>query len=102
MTTFKPETRGQSDTLSHQSLAPLFWVVMHDDPVTTMDFVVETLIKIYGYDFQKANDVMMAIHNNGLEKVALLPLERAEFKVEITHRSARSKGFPLTCTLEPD
>ena len=100
----KPVVDKQPDieTEERDGLAPLYWVVMHNDPVTTMDFVVEILMKVFGFDHSKAIEIMYNIHYNGLERVGLMPLERAEFKVETTHRQARAKGFPLTCTIEPD
>ncbi|MBF0169874.1 MAG: ATP-dependent Clp protease adaptor ClpS [Nitrospinae bacterium] len=94
--------RPERDSASRAQLAPLYWVVMHNDPVTTMDFVVEMLIRLFGYDADRAVEVMYAIHTTGLEKVGLMPLERAEFKVEMVHTSARAHGFPLTCTIESD
>jgi ATP-dependent Clp protease adaptor protein ClpS len=80
-TKYRPEPRMDDETATRESLAPLYWVVMHNDPVTTMEFVVEIIIAMYGLGQERAVEVMLAIHNNGLEKVALMPLERAEFKV---------------------
>lgn len=90
------------DSLVRDSLAPLHWVVMHNDPITTMDFVVDTLVKEFGMDQDAAMEAMYRIHYTGLDKVAIMPLERAEFKVENIRRTARMLGFPLTCTIETD
>lgn len=100
----KPDLREKtySETETEESLAPLYWVVMHNDPVTTMDFVVDMLMRVFGFGLAKAEDVMLRIHNNGLEKIELMPLERAEFKVNMVHKAARANGFPLTCTIERD
>lgn len=95
------ETGSYTSAAERESFAPLYWVVMHNDPVTTMEFVVDALVGIFGFDHTEAERVMLSIHNNGLERIALMPLERAEFKVEQTHRRARANGFPLTCTIEP-
>lgn len=96
------DNRTGVESETREKLGPLYWVVMHNDPVTTMDFVVSVLMKVYNMDYDTAVDTMYRIHNNGLEHVELMPLERAEFKVEMTHRAARTNGFPLTCTIEPD
>ena len=45
---------------------------------------------------------MYAIHTTGLALITVLPLERAEMKVAGIHQNARSQGFPLTCTIEPE
>lgn len=89
-------------TREKDQLAPLYWVVMHNDPVTTMDFVVNILIKVFGIDYNGAVDIMYNIHHDGLEYITLMPLERAEMKVERVHTDARSQNYPLTCTIEPE
>ncbi len=91
-----------AEAKSKEGLSPLYWVVMHNDPVTTMDFVVMILKSVFNLDHDKAVDLMYCIHYNGLEYVSLMPLERAEFKVESVHRMARAQCFPLTCTIEPE
>ncbi|MBF0292431.1 MAG: ATP-dependent Clp protease adaptor ClpS [Nitrospinae bacterium] len=101
-TKYQPTPHMDDETSTRESLAPLYWVVMHNDPVTTMEFVVEILMRMYDYGQERAVEVMLSIHHNGLERVALMPLERAEFKVQGTHAAARARGFPLTCTIEPE
>ncbi|MBI5814776.1 MAG: ATP-dependent Clp protease adaptor ClpS [Nitrospinae bacterium] len=90
------------ETQSRERFAPMYWVVMHNDPVTTMDFVVEILMKVFSLSFHVAEDLMYRIHYTGLARIGLMPLERAEFKVETVHRAARASGYPLTCTIEPE
>lgn len=101
-TKYRPSPQVDYETSTRESLAPLYWVVMHNDPITTMEFVVEILVTMYGLGQERAVEVMLAIHNHGLERVALMPLERAEFKVQATHKAARARGFPLTCTIEAE
>jgi len=98
-----PRTGHQhrAETSARDSLAPLYWIVMHNDPVTTMDFVVMILMKVFAFDYDRAVGLMYHVHNNGLEHIAAMPLERAEFKVQAIHLAARAEGFPLTCTIEP-
>lgn len=67
-----------------------------------MEFVVDILMNSFGFDKNRALEAMYRIHYDGLERIVLMPLERAEFKVESVHRLARAQGFPLTCTLEPE
>lgn len=99
-----PQTERLRDyeTGEKESFLPLYWVVMHNDPVTTMDFVVDILTKVFSIGSEKAVDIMYRIHHDGLDHVVLMPLERAEFKVEMVHRAARAQDFPLTCTIEPE
>lgn len=96
----KPQAGFQARQKSQ--LAPLYWVVMHNDPVTTMDFVVNILIKVFSIDYNNAVDIMYNIHYDGLEYITLMPLERAEMKVGQVHADARMRNYPLTCTIEPE
>lgn len=95
-----PETAVLDDLRTERELAPFYSIVMHDDPVTTMDFVVRVLVELFDYPRDRAFEIMYTIHHTGLEKVALLPLERAEMKVIQVHHAARAQGYPLTCTIE--
>ncbi|OGW14767.1 MAG: Clp protease ClpS [Nitrospinae bacterium RIFCSPLOWO2_12_FULL_47_7] len=89
------EAWGKSDYL------PLYKVIMWNDNVTTMEFVVRVLIKIFGKDYQTAEGLMYEVHHTGAAHVATLPLEVAEFKVEQVHSAAAVEPCPLTCTIEP-
>lgn len=79
-----------------------FKVIYINDEVTTMEFVVESLIIIFGYTESSAFDVTKTIHEVGSAVVAVLPYEIAEQKgVEVT-MLARDSGFPLAIKIEPD
>ncbi|MDH5477483.1 MAG: ATP-dependent Clp protease adaptor ClpS [Nitrospinota bacterium] len=93
---------SREDTLVDQRQEPLYWVIMHNDPVTTMDFVVMILMRTFGHAMDKAQELMLEIHHTGSSRVALLPLAMAKFKVGRVHMAARAHGFPLTCSVEPD
>lgn len=80
---------------------PLYRVIMWDDDVTTMEFVIRVLVKIFTKDIKTAEKLMYEIHYSGSAHVDTLPLERAEFKVEQVHSAARLEGYPFRCTIEP-
>jgi ATP-dependent Clp protease adaptor protein ClpS len=101
-TTPTPSDLVGTGTIAQTALAPMYWVVMHDDPITTMKYVIEILVDIFDYDRDHAFETMYAIHVGGMAKIACLPLEHAETKVGAVHINARLAGFPLTCTLEED
>jgi ATP-dependent Clp protease adaptor protein ClpS len=83
-------------------LAPRYRVLVHNDPVTTMEFVVKVLRSVFGLEQEQAFQVMMDAHRTGVALVAVLPLEQAEFKVERAHSMARAAKYPLTFTYEPE
>ena len=79
----------------------LYRVIYINDNVTTMEFVVETLINIFNHTPETAQEVTLKIHEEGSGTAAILPYEMAEQKgVEVT-QLARSNGFPLQIKLEP-
>lgn len=76
-------------------------VIYVNDEVTTMEFVIETLVVVFNYDHITAQDITQLIHEDGAAVVATLPYEMAEQKgVEVT-LLARNNGFPLAVKLEP-
>lgn len=82
--------------------APRYKVFVHNDDVTPMLFVVHVLTGIFGLETQRAADVMLEAHTNGVAFVIALPLEQAEFRVEQAHSLARASRYPLTFTYEPE
>jgi ATP-dependent Clp protease adaptor protein ClpS len=81
---------------------PLFRVVYLNDDVTSMEFVIESLIDYFNYNTTTANDITHDIHEKGSAVVAVLPYEIAEQKgIEVT-LEARSKGYPLQIKVEPE
>ena len=95
-----PEIEKDSDKSIKKEYLPLYRVLMWDDSVTTMEFVVRMLIKVFGKDPISAEKLMYEIHNSGVSHVDTLPLERAEFKVERVHIAAAMEGYPFRCTVE--
>ena len=81
---------------------PMYRVIYINDNVTTMEFVVETLVTIFNHTPETAEAVTQKIHEEGSGIAAVLPYEMAEQKgVEVT-QLARNNGFPLQVKLEPD
>ena len=81
---------------------PLFKIIYVNDDVTTMEFVVTSLIDFFSYTQEGAVSVTEDIHMHGSAIVAVLPYEIAEQKgIEVT-TSARSKGYPLQVKIESE
>lgn len=77
-------------------------VIIQNDDVTPMDFVVLVLRVFFGLGFERAMAIMFTAHNEGRAHVATLPFEEAQERVYQAHDAARAEGFPLTFYLEPD
>jgi ATP-dependent Clp protease adaptor protein ClpS len=80
---------------------PMFRVLMHNDDYTTMEFVVEVLIAIYGKSVDEAFSIMLNIHHKGIGMCGVFTQEIAETKIAQTHDRARNSGYPLMCSMEP-
>lgn len=78
----------------------LYKVIMHNDDVTTMDFVVQVLVDVFHKSVEEASDIMMRIHTQGKEICGIYPREIAEFRIFKTLHLAKSANFPLLCTME--
>ncbi len=78
----------------------LYKVIMHNDDVTTMDFVVQVLVDVFHKSVEDASEIMMKIHTQGKEICGIYPREIAEFRIYRTLNLARSAHFPLLCTME--
>ena len=81
---------------------PMYRVIYINDNVTTMEFVVNSLVEYFNYNVEGALNVTQNIHNEGAAVVAVLPHEIAEQKgIEVTVH-ARSNNYPLQIKLEPE
>jgi ATP-dependent Clp protease adaptor protein ClpS len=77
--------------------SPRYRVLLHNDPVNSMEYVVVTLRQVVpSLSEQDAIAVMLEAHNTGVGLVIVCDLEPAEFYCE----TLKAKG--LSSRLEPD
>ena len=76
-------------------------VIIQNDDVTPMEFVVYVLTTIFALDMQGAVDVMLIAHHHGEAVVTVLPYQEARDKVYQAHDVAAQNGYPLRFYLEP-
>ncbi|HVC39430.1 MAG TPA: ATP-dependent Clp protease adapter ClpS [Candidatus Dormibacteraeota bacterium] len=60
-------------------------VVVWNDPVTLMSYVVFVFRRLFGFDLPTATKLMLQVHNEGKAVVATEPRERAEVAVAQLH-----------------
>ena len=60
-------------------------VIVWDDPVTLMTYVVFVLRKLFGHDEPTASRLMLQIHHDGKAIVASGPREKSESDVNRLH-----------------
>ncbi|MCP4422340.1 MAG: ATP-dependent Clp protease adaptor ClpS [Chloroflexi bacterium] len=84
-----------------ETLESLWKVIAHDDPFTTMEFVVRIMVQIFKKPLIFAEAIMWQVHNEGLSVVDTLPKSEAEKRVRRATLVARLEGFPFSFTIEP-
>lgn len=100
--TTKTETKTKISPNLKLDEPKLYKVIYINDDVTTMDFVIKTLINHFNYSNETAHDLTHDIHEYGSATVAVLPYEIAEQKgIEIT-LEAREKSYPLMIKIEQE
>ncbi len=97
----RPDLDQETQERTTSAYLPLYRIIMWNDDITTMEFVVRILVNLFDKDYYSAEKLMYQIHHRGCAHVATLPLEQAEFKVEQVHAAAALEQFPFTCTIEP-
>lgn len=92
----------QTKILEQTKLAKpqLFKLFLLNDEVTTMDFVVDVLIRIFHFDISKATEIMLDIHNNGEGLVGIFTEEIALSKQKQVKIAAQEADFPLQTRVE--
>jgi ATP-dependent Clp protease adaptor protein ClpS len=88
-------------TEQDEAVESLWKVIAHDDPLTTMEFVVRIMVQIFKKPIIFAEAIMWQVHNEGLSVVDTLPKSEAERRVRRATLAARLEGFPFRFTLEP-
>ena len=83
-------------------LGPLFRVLIHNDEVTPMDFVVHVLKNYFYLSNNKAADIMLTAHVYGSAYVQTLARSEAEKRIAKAHATANHAGYPLKFSMEPE
>jgi len=81
-------------------LEPLYRVLIHNDNITPMDFVVNVLKTIFFLANERAAQIMMAAHIYGNAYVQTLPKGEAERRINKAFAEARIAGYPLQFSME--
>jgi ATP-dependent Clp protease adapter protein ClpS len=93
------DTRPETEWVVVDDTGDMAIVIIHNDDVTPMDFVVLVLRVVFQLSQGDAERVMIRAHYSGLAYVMTLPIEEAKHRVGKAHSIARSAGYPLTFTL---
>jgi ATP-dependent Clp protease adaptor protein ClpS len=96
VTTILSATQPQHDTHTELALAGVCRVVVLNDPVNLMSYVVLVFKKVFGFDEQTARRHMLEVHELGRSVVWSGHREKAEAYAFTLHE------WHLTAIIEPD
>ena len=78
----------------------MFKVIVLNDDYTPMEFVVIVLQKFFSMSREKATQVMLKVHREGMGVCGLYPKDIATTKVEQVASYAKKHQHPLQCVME--
>jgi ATP-dependent Clp protease adaptor protein ClpS len=79
---------------------PMYKVLLLNDDYTPMEFVVMVLQKFFSMSREKATQVMLKVHREGMGVCGLYPKDIATTKVEQVVSYAKKHQHPLQCVME--
>lgn len=77
-------------------------VIVCNDDVTPVEFVITMLMAIFRHNEQTATDLTLRIHHSGSAVAGVFSYEVAEQKTIDGTNLARANGFPLIIKVEPE
>ena len=81
-------------------LPPMYQVLLLNDDYTPMEFVVLVLQKFFGMTRERATQVMLKVHREGMGVCGVYPHDVASTKVQQVSAYARKYQHPLQCVME--
>jgi ATP-dependent Clp protease adaptor protein ClpS len=79
---------------------PMYKVMLLNDDYTPMEFVVIVLQKFFGMSRERATQVMLKVHREGIGVCGVFPRDIASTKVAQVAGYARKHQHPLQCIME--
>ncbi len=80
----------------------MFKVLLLNDDYTPMDFVVGVLQRFFSLSRERATQVMLKVHQEGMGVCGIFPRDVAATKVEQVKSYAKQHQHPLQCVMEQD
>ena len=81
-------------------LPPMYQVLLLNDDYTPMEFVVLVLQKFFGMSRERATQVMLKVHREGMGVCGVYPHDVASTKVQQVSAYAHKHQHPLQCVME--
>lgn len=75
-------------------------VIMHNDDYTTMEFVIEVLVRIFNKKLEEAQKIMIDVHKAGKGIAGTYSYDIAMTKANTAMSWAKEEGFPFKLSVE--
>lgn len=98
----EPDVDVDIETGTTVWLEPPYRVLIHNDDVTTFEFVIGMLKTVFKIGHTRAESIARITHVHGLALVCVRPQSEAERLVNQAIFAARLDGYPLVLTCEPE
>jgi ATP-dependent Clp protease adaptor protein ClpS len=79
---------------------PMFKVMILNDDYTPMEFVVIVLQKFFSLNREKATQIMLKVHREGMGVCGVYSKDVAATKVDQVRSYAKQHQHPLQCMME--
>ncbi len=90
------------ESLEDLSEIKRYKVVLLNDDFTSMDFVVEILMELFGHPLDNAINIMLNIHRTGRGVCGVYTYEIAETKIAQVRKRALENEYPLKAIMEEE
>ena len=97
-----PIVKTRTKTKTKTARPPLFKVILLNDDYTPREFVVTVLKLVFRMGEERAHAVMLTAHRKGACVIAVYARDIAETKASEAMELAKSKGYPLAFSTEPE
>lgn len=75
-------------------------VIMHNDDYTTIEFVIEVLMRIFNKRSEEAQKIMIDVHKAGKGIAGIYSYDIAMTKANTAMSWAKEEGFPFKLSVE--
>ena len=75
-------------------------VIMYNDDYTTMEFVIEVLVRIFNKSIADAEKIMLDVHKKGRGVAGIYSYDIAVTKATTAMSLAKEQDFPFKLTVE--
>lgn len=80
----------------------MYKVIFHNDDYTTMEFVIEVLVKVFSKNPAEASKIMYDVHKKGRGVAGIYSYDIAMTKISQVMDMSEESGFPLKLTMEEE